>query len=294
MLLLHLLLLWGGVLLLCYSNDKNQFRFLYLLIPFTPYILSQSGTVWKDIGFSFGTFFICTTCIFYISRQKIAPLPIVLGLLLICFYIVGIKFQAKFIAPILVFLILSIYLKRSSVIKFMVCTIISLTIIYANILLTNHFSINTHSEQIRQLFDLTGISVRINNDDIFPKYIKQSPIYNFEQLKVNYTSQWVDTLIYGDNPIFKVTLDLEQLKELDSAFFKAIIQYPNQYLTHRIMNFTKAMLSGSFKDYAIVSDVKKAKELGIDCNDENKFKVYVTKYLKIFPSFLAKTIIFLY
>ncbi|MFP3018553.1 MAG: hypothetical protein ACEY3E_06745, partial [Candidatus Tisiphia sp.] len=98
MLLLHLAFIWGGVLLLFYADSQNKYRDLYLLIPFLPNILSQSGIIWKDVAFAFGSFFVVATCIFYTYRQNPAPLWVITGLLLIIFYVVGVKFQAQFIA----------------------------------------------------------------------------------------------------------------------------------------------------------------------------------------------------
>jgi hypothetical protein len=159
-------------LLLFYADSQNKYRNLYLSIPFLPNILSQSGTIWKDVAFAFSSFFVVATCIFYI---------------------VGVKFQAQFIAPILILFVLSIYLKTSLLIRIILTCIILLLIIYGNAKLTKHFSTESHSEQLRQLFDIAGVSVTITNDDLVSKYVKEDQdLYSFEKLKVHYTPRWGD------------------------------------------------------------------------------------------------------
>ncbi|WP_341760986.1 hypothetical protein [Candidatus Tisiphia endosymbiont of Thecophora atra] len=199
MLLLNLGLLWGGVLLLFYADSQNKYRNLYLLIPFLPNILSQSGIIWKDVTFAFGSFFVVATCIFYTYRQNPAPLWVITGLLLIVFYVVGVKFQAQFIAPILILFVLSIYLNTGFLMRIILSGIVSLVIIQGNAEFIKRFSTENHSEQLRQLFDIAGVSVAINNDDLVPKYVKEDKnLYSFEKMKKNYTPYMVNLLVFGD------------------------------------------------------------------------------------------------
>jgi len=145
---------------------------------------------------------------------------------------------------------------------------------------------------MRQLFDIAGISVRINNDNLFPEYIKQSPLYSFEKVKTFYTAKWVDTLIYNnDSKIYQSTLNQIELQELESAFFTGVIKYPVQYFEHRAKVFGLGMISLGFKHYAFITDEKKAVELGIDYKSENILKKSVVHYLGAFPKTLTTNLV---
>jgi hypothetical protein len=288
MLLLQLTFLWGGVLLLYYSDIQNKYRFLYFLIPLLPNILSQSGTIWKDVGFSLGGFFIATICIFYTYRQKPMPILVLIGLSVICFYVVGIKFQAKFIVPILIFFAVSLYCKRGLAIRLIMCAGLSFVIITTNILLSSSFSINTHSEQLRQIFDIAGISVNIGNDDVFPKYVKESPRYSFEKIKEQYTPKWVDPLIFYTDSVYRMTSDPKELQELNAAFCKAVIHHPLAYLKHRAKNFMYLTAKGGgFRHYAFFA-YDDAEKIGLNTGMlDNPVKGKIVKYLKLFPTILT-------
>ncbi|WP_341756804.1 MULTISPECIES: hypothetical protein [unclassified Candidatus Tisiphia] len=290
MLLLNLAFLWGGILLLLYADPQNKYRYLYLLIAFLPNILSQSTTIWKDVVFALGTFLCVATCIFFTYRQKTAPLWVIVGLLLICFCIVGVKFQAKFIAPILILFILSVYLKTNLLIRIIATSFISVIIIYGNITLAKYFSAETHSEQLRQFFDVAGVSVAIDNDDLLPDYVKEDKnLYSFEKLRTQYTARWVDTLIFGDNRIYNSTSDSIKLQNMESAYIKAIMHHPLAFLKHRIVNFTFLMTNTGFYHYAFI-DSNEAQKHNIDIKN-NCLKKVVVKYLKAYPVVLAMNFI---
>ncbi|MCC8372411.1 MAG: hypothetical protein LN568_06795 [Rickettsia endosymbiont of Pseudomimeciton antennatum] len=286
MLLLDLAFLWGGILLLLYADTQNKYRYLYLLIAFLPNILSQSATIWKDVVFALGSFLCVATCIFLTYRQKTAPLWVIVGLLLICFYIVGVKFQAKFIAPILILFILSVYLKTNMLTRITATTIVSVIIIYGNITLAKHFSIDSHSEQLRQFFDVAGVSVAINNDDLLPNYVKENKnLYSFEKLKAQYTAKWVDTLIFGDTGIYNSTSDPIKLQEMESAYIKAIMHHPLAFLKHRMVNFAFLMKGSRFYHYAFI-DSNEAQKHNLDIKN-NRLKKWVVKYLRTYPMILT-------
>jgi hypothetical protein len=293
MLCFHLALLWSGVLLLFYADETNKYRKLYFILPFVPMILSQSGTIWKDVGFSFSVFFITSACIFYTYRKKYTSTPVFVGLLLICFYAVGIKFQAQFIIPIVIYFIISIYLNAKIVLKLVLCSIISVIIIWSNLFLINNFSINTHFYQIRQFFDIAGVSVRINDDSIIPEYVRKLPIYNFEKLKSAYTPQLVNAITFTpETKVYEMTLDENDLKEINLAFFNAVKKHPIMYLQHRGVNFFYNMNSVKFTDYALVeSNLSTAKNVKIHQFEKNRLKRLITKILSRIPSILTRNII---
>lgn len=292
MLLLHLAFLWGGVALLFYADETNKYRKLYFIIPFIPLVLSQSGTVWKDVGFSFSIFFLLSAGIFYSYRPQRASIPVIIGLLIVGFYSVGVKFQAQFIIPVVIYFILSAYLKRNVLMRLLACGIASFLIIGGNVLLINSFSVNARSEQLRQFFDIAGISVRVNDDSLFPEYIRKSPIYSFNKVKSAYTEKWVDTLFYmPKTKVFERTLDEDKLKEMNSAFLKAVVKHPIAYLQHRGSNFLCNMLASNFKNYALVEEKEQAKELNIPTLRHNVLRSIMKRILGVFPAILTTNMV---
>lgn len=286
MLFIHLALLWGGVLLLFYANPQNKYKYLYFVIPLLSNILSQSATIWKDVAFSLGSFFIFATCVFYTYHKKPAPLLIIIGLLLLCFYIASVKFQAKYIAPILIFFIISIYLNINVVLRLIITTVISILIIFANESIINRYSINTHSEQLRQLFDVAGVSFTIDNDDLIPQYIKDNDaLYSFEKLKKYYSCELVNPLVFHDNRIYDSTLDPANLQQMEAAYIQAYSKHPIIFLKNRAKIFNVLMNRGKECEYAFIAE-NDAQQNNFPLQ-QNYFKQLVTKYLKLYPNIMA-------
>ncbi|MCC8372410.1 MAG: hypothetical protein LN568_06790 [Rickettsia endosymbiont of Pseudomimeciton antennatum] len=291
MLLLHLVFLWGGVLLLFYADPQNKYRYLYFVIPFLPNILAQSGIIWKDIGFGLGSFFVVASCVFYSYHQKRPSCLIVIGLLLIIFYVVGVKFQAQFIAPILVLFVLSVSLKANMLTKITATSITSVIIIYGNTALAKHFSKDSHANQLRQLFDIAGVSVAIDNDDLLPDYVKEDKnLYSFAKLKTLYTPTLVNYLVFGDNRIYDSTSDPIKLQELESSYIRAVIHHPQAYLKHRMKNFILLMKSSEYCSDDLLIDPNEAQKHGIYLK-KNHVKDLVMGYLKAFPKIVTKNFI---
>ncbi|WP_425362720.1 hypothetical protein [Candidatus Tisiphia endosymbiont of Hybos culiciformis] len=349
MLLLHLVFLWGGILLLFYADPQNKYRYLYFVIPFLPNILAQSGIIWKDIGFAVGSFFVVASCVFYIYHQNRPSCLTVIGLLLVIFYVVGVKFQAQFIAPILVFFVLSVYLKaiadpanimpssqtslreatlvatkqstkvtrngllrRASLllamtdvsllwlnasrvsynwfIRIIITTILSLLIIEGNNQLAKHFSTDSHAKQVRLLFDMAGISVEIDNDDVLPDYVKENKIYSFEKLKALYTPGLVNYLVSGDNGIYNSTSDPIKLQEMESSYIRAVIHHPLAFLKHRMKNFILLMKESGYYNNDLLIDPNEAQKYGIYLK-KNHVKNLMISYLDAFPRVVTKNFI---
>lgn len=297
-LFLHLFLLWGGVLLLFYADESNKFRWLYFFIPFTPQVLSHSTMIWKDIGFGLSMFFIISACIFYTYRPYRAPLWVIISLLIICFYGIAIKFQGQFIAPLIILFISSVYFKDSIRLRLIACSIVSFIIIYGNILLINNFSTNGHSEQLRQFFDITGISIRINNDDVFPSYAKTQSLYNFDKIKIAYTPCNFDPLFFGDTTVYKSTQDLKLIQEMNRKFFTSISLHPLPYIKHRTAVLTCNLVIGKSWEYSFIANPEQVATYDIPIHPNFLQKITI-KYLSLFSqkftaNFVSLSMIILY
>lgn len=288
MLFFHLSLLWGGVMFLYYADETNKFRWLYFVIPFLPNILSQSTIIWKDVGFTFSFFFVISVCIFYLYKNKKANLAVIASLILITFYGSSVKFQAKFIVPILVFFIVSISTNKSFILKFIISCIVSFILIFINSWIINKYTINGRGEQIRQFFDISAIIIEIDNDDALPDYIKNYKGYNFEKLKKEFSSISVTALFYTKD-ICPHTLDNDKLKELNNTFYSLIAEHPLIYIKHRLIN-SSAILQTSYwaDEYGTLQNEKLANDLNIYDYKKNFIKKAVIKFLKYYPRNLSR------
>lgn len=243
MLFFHLSLLWLAIWFLFQSDENNKFRWLYFVIPFSPGVFAVSGMIWKDVGFANCFFFIFAFGVYYICKKQKPPRYILTIVLLIALYGTMVKFQAKFIIPILVlFVTFALYEPWTK--RILTSFILSATIILTNSLFIRYLSTDTHSEQMRQLFDLAGIAVDIDSDDIFPNYIKDDPLYSFEKVKEYYTPRSIDPFVFHqETVVFKSTQNEYNLSKLNDSFYNAIKQHPLSYLKHRAKNFKFLLFS---------------------------------------------------
>ncbi|NRB10548.1 MAG: hypothetical protein HRU35_02890 [Rickettsiaceae bacterium] len=281
-LLLHFAMFWLAIVLLYKADKNNKFRWLYFIIPFLPAVLSQSGMIWKDVGFANGYFLVFATCTYYLYKQQKPSILVLISIAIICFYGESVKFQAKFIAPILVLFIVSLYFK-SWFKRIIACLIFSTILIGTNTLIIRYFTIDTHGEQIRQFFDLAGIAVDIDDDSVIPDYIKEDPIYSFDKVKAVYTPWIVNPLFFApETRVFKSTLDETKLTALNSAFYSAITTHPISYLKHRKNNFAGLL--------RVHRDGKYATSTMDHPDDVIKFHQFENNILKnLFVKYIAST-----
>ncbi len=293
MLLLHLSLLWGGVLFLYYADGENKYRWLYFIIPFVPNVLAQSTMIWKDIGFGNSFFFIFAGCVYYLYKKTKAPLWVSVVFLLITFYALSIKFQSQFIVPVLVFFIVSISSNKRLFFRICMSSILSLMLIFTNSLIIDKFSVNTNSWQLRQFFDIASIVKDLDDDSMLPDYVKQSKRYNFDTLKKNFTHHLVNHLVFPEDRIYTSTQDKVKLESLNQSFYKLIISHPFLYLKHRLLNFIY-VVKCSYSNYEEYSSTEYKDELrarGINVTTIEFLKQPISFMLKIYPNiFRSNTI----
>lgn len=292
MLLLHLSLLWGGVLFLYYADNTNKYRWIYFIIPFVPNVLAQSTMIWKDIGFGNSFFFVFAGCVYYLYKKTKAPLWVSVVFLLITFYALSIKFQSQFIVPVLVFFIVSISSNKRLFFRICMSSILSLMLIFTNSLIIDKLSVNTNSWQLRQFFDIASIVKDLDDDSMLPDYVRHSEIYNFETLKKNFNHKWVDDLIFPENKVYIGTQEKDNLDNLKQSFYNLVTSYPFLYLKHRSLNFLSLMKS--FYDsssYSIIGYKEELKAHKVDITNIKFLKTPISFLLKIYPNILRSNII---
>ena len=302
MLLLSLAMIWVSVFLLYETfKDYSKSTLFLLLVPFTPGILSNSAIIWKDVLFGNSVLLalsIATYCFFKSTTKRIRYICYGISLLLLYFG-TSIKFQGQFIAPLLICVITYAHFKtgfRKTILSSLVVFILFCT---TNTIIENHFKVqNTNSAQLRQFFDIAGISVCID-EDLFPAFIKADPRYSFEKIKDKYNYVEVNGYIgSSQDKLFSGTNDKTDLQNLEHSFYNAASLHPLCYLNHRLRNFLHMIKIGPsiFKEFWNFSLPEEAKSL---YNFESSFFVLsVSKYissLKLFARnsiFLAINLVF--
>lgn len=284
MLLLNLSMLWGGMLILYKSDNSNKYRWLYFIIPFTPSILAQSGMVWKDLSFAYSFLLAFAICTYYIYKNERPSNLVLLALILISFYGISVKFQAKFPAVALMMFI-SCLLFKSWVKRVISCIIFSTILIGFNSFIISNLTIDTHSEQHRQFFDIADIAIDLNDDSILPEYIRKNPIYDFEKIKSYKSDPYrIIKLIYAKDKVFDSTQDPAELKILNDAFYKAILEHPILYLKNRYDLYVYIVNAGSsdFMELLFTPD----KPYGFHKFENNLLERSFSRYIKATKSFI--------
>ncbi len=285
MLIMHISALWGSILLLYLADESNEYRKWYFILPFYPMILSQSTMIWKDVGFAYSTLLIIACYFYYSSRQSYISNVQALALLLVAFYAVGIKFQAKFILIFLTYLISKIYIKKSATHRLVFTILLSALIIAANSFIIKHYTKDTNSQQIRQFYDIAGIAVKVDDPSLFPEHVSRHQEFDFEGVKNNYTPKWVDTLYYH-NKYFSISYEPNEIELMEQAFWEAIKKHPFEYLQHRLANFAYSMRPETSYFYAYIGD-DTVQTYNLHNFKFNILKKLVIKYLKLVPSLIT-------
>ncbi|WP_341793964.1 MULTISPECIES: hypothetical protein [unclassified Rickettsia] len=242
MLLWHLALLWGAVynFYRTFNHLISKFKFLYFIIPFLPWVLSYSIAIWKDISFVYSYIYVASL-LTYITVTEKKPNIFRLGLIsVILFYGTAVKFQARFILPVMALWISLIIIKSDSVIKKIITATVIFTVIFSlqesinNYLITDKKTGNRHSWQMVKLYDLAGISY-YQDQLLFPQYIMDNPNLTLEKIKESYNNYSINSLWFREDKILNDTTDSVLLNELWQFWFETVLKYPKSYLKHRLL-----------------------------------------------------------
>lgn len=293
MLFLQLGMLWLGVGFLYFADEKNKFRWLYLVLPFFPSIFVQLANVWKDVAFVTSFFLaisICIYCLYQTQRADYVGFSLVL---IVVFYGMSVKHQAQFIVAAIIFFMSLAILKLGFFRSLISSAILSFLLISTNVAIIGKFSVESHGWQLREVFDMAAIAQELNDDSVFPQYIKDYPGYDFARLKKDFTHQCLDSLIYpaDKKSLFSFTQDKNSLNELNTAFINSVTEHPLIYLKHRLSAFSYIMLSSTSYESFASTDKKIFADLNIHHFPNNILRNAIVKALKIVPQFLTYNIV---
>jgi hypothetical protein len=299
MLVFSLGMLWLSVGML-YSIYHSRFPIaskLLIFMPFTPAIISNSSIIWKDVLFG-NAFFLAIAISLYCFYNKASirkkHVIFTLSLVLIWFG-AGLKFQAQFIAPFVICLCGYLIYQLSYKKIVLLGTISILFFALSPIAIRYYYNVeNTRSEQLRQFFDIAGISV-CSGEDLFPEYIKREKRYSFDKIVEHYDPEYVNPYVsptFGGSVIYSPTKKGVELDALEYAFYNAIIQHPICYFFHRALVFrqlakAKATDFTNYSAFTLPTDSVKESEY-----NNSIFVEYINPYVKTFVLF-SRNIVFI-
>lgn len=236
MFLFHLLMLYlaAGVLFTLFY--PSRISFLYLFLPLFPHIALYSSLIWKDVGLGL-SYLLAGSLLSYCALKKWGNWYWYSVIIAALFYGSLVKFQARYVAPLLIAWFVGIlfknrFLTQNYWITFFGCCLLLYSAQYS----FNRFWIGevkeNHTWQHVKLYDLAGMSVLLDKE-LFPDFVKQHKRYSWQEVKnrLNYTR--VDDLVGLDNPPLDMGKNDEERQQLLQYWIDAIQQYPLLYLKHR-------------------------------------------------------------
>jgi hypothetical protein len=253
MLVLQSALLWTGLYLLtrAYMNRwPGIYPLLFLLVGITPNILIYAGVIWKDVQMTHAYLAAIALFVWILNTsrptQKAARCAVFLAGLLL-FYGSLVRHNAiAAVMPILLLFACALSRCWNGVYSFVSRRTVYLSVILFILLLGTQPLINVvvkpqkdHFVQYIQLYDLAGISLRVNKS-LFPEWITNNKArYNLQSLYLSYSHYTGNFLFYDhyerDYPApLTMTRDPGQLAELNSVWTKSVFAYWPQWIDHKL------------------------------------------------------------
>ncbi len=236
MLFFHLSLFYGA--LFYFMKATPEKKIFFLLVPFIPQILIYSFLIWKDVGCAFSFLFVGACLTYQTCYAQNSPLK-TLPLLIILAYGTLVKFQAQYLAPLVLFW-MAYVLSRNAFGKRFILNVVGVGLLFYGLLalikvLSPPVKEN-HSWQYVKLYDMASIA-HDTGEDIFPDFSK-TPLFLMETLHQKISHQSVDELVFGKEAILVKSSDSAQMKILWNTWAKSVVTHPLLYLKHRIMNIS--------------------------------------------------------
>lgn len=230
MFLFHLSLYWGAVsLFACAQPQKAKWVYFIAILP--P-VFAYQLLVLKDISFV-NAYLFCAAWLHFYSMKNLRPgLFSLLAWLAIAFYGTCATYQAAIALPWLCLWFAKFYWpdcsKKWIGIGLLLCCVFIASVTAFNKTMSTPSNRGIHTK----LYDLAGISINLN-DPVFPDYIKQNKLYDFEKVKQLYNPNRVDDLTFENDSPLTTAASPDQENILHKAWMSAIIAYPVAYIKHR-------------------------------------------------------------
>jgi hypothetical protein len=243
MLVFHNALFWGAAALF-WRLTRERSRALALCFAafgFMPQFLALLGSIWKDVGLGASLFmasallygagrrgwrfalFAACPLLFYGYGVRLNAAPAVLPLALWSAHVACGQFP-RLAARSASFKLLPAAL---GVAYFVVLT----AAVAATTRALTHGRTMYPFQQV-MLHDLAAVSKETGRSH-FPEYVTAMPNFSLEQASAKYSTEWVNTLIYGEPPPLKSTLNADEIVNLRAAWWEAVSHNKAAYLKHR-------------------------------------------------------------
>lgn len=240
-LLMHLILLFGSVLL-CMCATQKVSRLLYVIYPLLPPIFLYAGMIWKDVSFAYAYLFCFAIIMYYTLRQKQPGVLIATLFFTVLFYGMAVKFQGKFIAlPILIgFVSLVIRSKWYGIFSALIsyAVLIGLITLFNNTIVKQD-GISNHWKFVK-IYDLAGISI-LKNKPLFPAYIMKYPLFSFEAIQQKFNYERVDDIVFFAGSPIPREETYQDRKDLLDMWQHVVIRHPLAYIQHRFHNWWRIL-----------------------------------------------------
>lgn len=249
MLFMHLGLLYGSVYFLLKSITDKKLRPLVLILPLIPHVLSYSGMIWKDVGCAYAFLFVSSYLTYVTMNDRPLPFTRVIPLLIVLAYGTLVKFQAQYLAPIVLLWMVTHRAKHSLGYPFVKNAVVLIGLFYTIMMGVQHFGPKVeenHSWQYVKLYDLAAIAVN-TNQDIFPNFTK-TKTFSMAELHKRFNHQRVDDLVFADSLLIKGK-NTEEREIVLKTWIEQIIKHPFIYLRHRAANLAYVLLSTPWFEY---------------------------------------------
>ena len=238
-LIFHLSLLFFSLCILQTIAKQTWLKIAIALIPLTPNIVAYSGALWKDVGFAYSFLLagVILTKANVASQRLTYPKIIIISLLLI--YGVGVKHQAQFVLPVMGFWLGLILADTKLNFKAVFIGVATTIFVLLSVTIFNKTLVpvekEQHSWQMVKLYDLAGISIRVEKN-LFPDFVTSQDIFSMESVKKIYSPERVDELIKGWYESAPLTLanNEEERNLLWFTWANAVSHHPIAYLSHRL------------------------------------------------------------
>ena len=244
MLIFHLTLFFVAIIIIAssiYPISRRAAWSALLLILFPP-VYCILGVVWKDVGMAF-SFLLSASLMLRVTLHGWKYKWAEIALILLCiFYAVGIKFQGQFIAPVLIYWLVTLIKLPHKWQQIGLVIVLSIGVIGGSKALTSYMvegeNGQLNSWQLVKLYDLARMS-RLEKIDLFPEYVHSSPDYNFTSILIAHDD--VDSIC----KLLPRTQEKAQLSALKQAWWAQMIARPALFFTTRYQMW-KIMLRGRY------------------------------------------------
>lgn len=237
MFMFHITMLYLAAAIFIYIFRESKFKWWYAIYPLLPNILAYTALIVKDTGFTFSYLLsgavMALMCTNRIQKFRSAFL---IPLLFLLFYGTAVKFQAKYLLIFFTIAVAYCFYNYKFNFKTISSGITLYLAILTGVLAINSYLVPTaqesHSWQWVKVYDLSGMSVRLNKP-LYPEFILQQPNFDFEKVKVTFDPYKVDELVFPRDAVIRGGADQTQRQALWDYWFKTVLQHPWLYLQVR-------------------------------------------------------------